>query len=224
MTDLQTLWSEAFNECIGQEQEKNGSNPVDWRASGRASKAWPDKENGDWWQANGPDMLATFEQVWKLSGWQVWETPVGDPALEIELNVNYGAIRVKAFVDMIAITAEGELAVVDFKTGASTPTSSMQLGLYACSFEALFGIRPSVGFYYDARKGQMIRADGLDRWTYDLFTLWFQQFNDAVDREVFLPNVGMMCKSCSVFDYCYTVGGKLAHTADPLHLIANPKE
>lgn len=223
MQNLDLLWQEAFNECIGQEQEKHGSNPVDWKASGRVSKAWPNKENGDWWAEKGPAMLKDFAQVWDSSGWSVWHTPQGIPALELELNVAYGDVLVKAFVDMVAVTAEGELVVVDFKTGANMPSNAMQLGLYACGIEKVFGVRPSHGYYYDAREAQMKIAEGMNTWTTPLFTELFTKFNESVERKVFLPNLGMMCKSCLVKDYCYVYGGEFADMIDPLYSVAQGK-
>jgi RecB family exonuclease len=224
MSKAQLLWAEAFNDCIGEEQEKSGVNPLDWRASGRVSKAYPDKENGDWWAEQGPIMVQNFIEFWESSGWQVWTTPEGIPGIEIQFNVMYGDVRIKAFADMIAVTPTGELAVVDFKSGASMPGSDMQLGLYATAMEKQFGIRPSAGYYYDARKVMMIPAQKLDIWTAPLFTELFKQFEESVQRQVFLPNTNNYCSSCSVKDYCYIQGGEFAHLMDPLYAIAQQKE
>lgn len=212
--NLKELWSICFNEAIGNEQEKHSLNPVDWRAGGRATKEWPDKENGDWWNENGYAMFEKFTEVWSNLGWKVWITPEGKPALELEVNVYYGDTLVKAFIDMVAVTAEGELVVVDFKTGKSMP-GSMQLGLYASSLEKQFGVRPSHGYYYDARKAVMMNTESLDRWSYELFTELFRQFQLAVQNEIFLPNVGIGCSSCGVNSYCLAYGGEKSNM-DPL--------
>lgn len=223
MQNLELLWQQAFNEELGHEQASTASNPVDWRAGGRATKEWPDKENGDWWNVNGLKMFQEFVQVWHTTGWQVWITPDGIPALELEINVNYGDTLVKAFIDLVAVTAEGELIVVDFKTGKSMP-SNMQLGLYASSIEKQFGIRPTAGYYYDARKAQTVLTSKLERWTPALFTELFRQFAVAVENQIFLPNVGMSCPSCSVKDYCYANGGDMSEMLDTLYPISQQKE
>lgn len=223
MQNLDLIWQTAFNEAIGKEQEESGLNPLDWRAGGRATKEWPDKENGDWWNLNGRKMLEQFTEVWDSTGWKVWTTPNGIPALELEVNVFYGEVLVKAFIDLLAVTPEGELVVCDFKTGKSMP-SNMQLGLYASSIEQQFGIRPQHGYFYDARKAQMVITNNLGRWTPELFTELFRQFEVAVENQIFLPNVGMSCSSCSVADYCYANGGDMASMLDPLYAIAKPKE
>jgi putative RecB family exonuclease len=224
MSKIEKLWLDCFNECIGSEEQRHGTSAIDWRAGGRKSKEWPDKENGDWWAKKGPEMLEQFTKTWKASGWQVWETPEGIPAIELELNINYGDVRIKAFVDLIAVTPDGELVIVDWKTGANMPSNSMQLGLYATSVEKQFGLRPAAGFYYNARAGVFEQAPHFDNWTYPLFTELFRQFELSVQNEVFLPNLGMMCKSCSVSDYCHANGGEFAPMMDPLYAISQQKE
>lgn len=222
MDKLEVLWQKAFNDAVGAEQEKSGTNPLDWRCGGKATKEWPDKENGDWWNAKGLDMLVKFTEVWEASGLTIWKTPEGVSALELEVNVNYGQVYVKAFIDCVAVTADGQLVVVDYKTGKSMP-SGMQLGLYASSMEKTFGTRPTHGYYYDARKAVLVPVQ-IDRWTPALFTEMFRQFEFAVTNKIFLPNVGMSCSTCSVGDYCYANDGKMASLMDPLHQFAQNKD
>ena len=222
MQNLELLWQEAFNDEVNHEQNDSASNPVDWRCGGRATKDWPDKENGDWWNLNGLKMFQDFVEVWKQTGWSVWITPEGVPGLELEINVHYGDTLVKAFIDLVAVTADGELIVVDFKTGKSMP-SNMQLGLYASSIEKQFGVRPTQGYYYDARKAQTVLTDKLDRWTPELFEELFRQFGIGVENQIFLPNVGMSCSTCSVKDYCYANGGEMSEMLDPLYALAQKR-
>ena len=222
-SDLPTLWQEEFNKAIGEEQEKSGLNPIDWRKSGRATKDWPDKENGDWWNVNGFKMFQDFVEVWEQMGWSVWHTPEGVPGLELQINVYYEDVLIKAFIDMVAVTPDGELVVVDFKTGKTMP-SNMQLGLYASSIEKQFGLRPQQGYYYDARKAIMIPTENLGRWTPEVFNEMFRQFESSVQNKVFLPNMGMGCSTCSVKDYCYANNGSMAELIDPLYALAQRKE
>jgi len=210
------IWREAFNNQIAEVEKKSGTNPQEWRKGGMATKANPDKENGVWWDENGKKMFFDFINVWQESHFEIWQTPQGIPGIEIEFNNMFGEVPIKAFADLIAVTPAGELAVVDFKTGKATPDSSMQLGLYASCMEMTFGIRPTVGYYYSARKGYFDKVTGLDRWTIPLFTEMFAQFERGLQAEIFLPNIGMSCSTCGVKDYCYVVGGQLAQIYDPL--------
>ena len=223
MSKATELWAKVFNEAIANQQERTTTNPVDWKAAGRATKANPDKENGDWWAENGPVMLENFFTAWDATGWQVWTTPEGVPGIELEFNLDYGDVRIKSFVDLVAVTGDGELIIVDWKTGSNMPSNAMQLALYATAVEKQFGLKPSAGYYYNARNAVFEPAD-IGRWTIPLFTELFRQFEDSVQRRIFIPNLGMMCKSCFVKDYCYAYGGEYAEMLDPLYAIAQQKE
>jgi hypothetical protein len=96
------------------------------------------------------------------------------------------------------------------------PDTNMQLGLYACAVQSVTGVRPTKGYFYNARQGIMEDGGDLSRWTVQLFTELFAQFEKGIQAEIFLPNLGMMCKSCSVKDYCHAYGGELAVKLDPL--------
>jgi hypothetical protein len=214
--NLEKIWDEVFLDAIAETEAKSKTNPTDWRRGGRATNANPDKENKAWWDDNGKKMFLEFTTAWKDSGLTIWESPQGVPGVEIELNSQFGDVFVKAFADLIAVTSAGELVVVDFKTGAYTPDSSLQLGIYASAMEMKFGERPTRGYYYSARKAQFLEAGGLNRWTVPLLTELFAQFSRGVENEIFLPNIGMACSTCGVKDYCYAVGGELAQVYDPL--------
>ena len=116
--------------------------------------------------------------------------------------------------DLIAYDQNGILSVVDFKTGSYMPDSSMQLGLYATLVEILFGVRPQHGYYYDARNAVMIPSPGIERWTKPVFDELFGKFAVAISHDLFLPNIGMMCKSCGVKEFCYAYSGAVG--IDPL--------
>lgn len=209
-------WNETFQKLIDETVVKTNTIPSEWRAGGRATKAYPDKENDIWWTEHGPQMVEDFIQWWKNSNWSVYFGDTKTPHLEAEFNVMFGEVPVRAFVDLIAVTDTGELAIIDYKTGAYMPDTNMQLGLYAACMELTSGVRPTKGYYYNARSGVMEDAGDLSRWTISLFTELFKQFAKALDDEIFLPNLGMMCKSCSVKDYCHAYGGELAVKYDPL--------
>jgi len=210
------IWEESFIAEIGSVEERTGTNPMDWRVAGSATKAWPDKENKAWWDENGRKMFFDFINMWQGSGMEIWQSPTGVSGVEIEFNNYFGKTLIKAFADLVAVTPDGEIVVIDFKTGKSTPDSSMQLGIYASLMEMQFGIRPTKGYYYSARKAEWKESPGLERWTIGILTELFSKFETAIENEIFLPNVGMGCGTCGVRDYCYAQGGQLAELYDPL--------
>ena len=164
-------------------------------------------------------MFINFVQAWKDSGFKVWTAPNGKPGIEISLQASFGDVPIRAFADAVVVLPNDEIAVVDFKTGTYIPSSSLQLGIYAALMEILFDIRPTRGFFYDARKAQFTEAYGLNRWTIPVLTEMFTKFEIGIKNEIFIPNVGMSCNGCGVKDYCYAAGGELAEIHDPLALV-----
>ena len=216
---LETIWRDAFDSSIAEIEAKTSTNPVDWRVGGRATKQYPNKEDKNWWDENGKKMFFDFINAWQESQLEIWVSPEGVPGIEIGFNQYFGDVLIKAFADLIAVLPTGELIVVDFKTGKSTPDSAMQLGIYACLMEMQFGIRPTRGYFYSARDAKFEEAEGLSRWTIPVMTELFAQFARGLEAEVYLPNIGMACSSCGVKDYCYAVGGELSSIYDPLSQI-----
>ena len=221
MIDTQKIWDEAFLAQIAEVEAKSNTNPHDWRKGGRVSKANPDKEDKVWWDENGKKMLDDFITSYKNNSWKIWVTPQGIPAIELGVNVTFGDVLIKGWIDLVFENPDGSLTVVDLKTGARTPDSSMQLGVYAAALEETFGLRPQYGAYYSARSGTLEPSAGIERWTYPVLTEMFRQFEAGVQAEIFLPIIGMSCGTCGVKDYCYSTGGQLAQIYDPL---ANIKE
>lgn len=217
--NLEQVWDECFLEAIAEAEAKSGTNPTDWRVGGRATKANPDKENKAWWDVNGKQMFINFTAAWRESGFKVWVAPGGVPGVEINLSAAFGDVPIKAFADAIVVLPNGEIAVVDFKTGTYIPNSSLQLGVYAALMEILFDVRPTRGFYYDARQAVFKESYGINRWTVPVLTEMFAKFELGVQNEIFIPNIGMSCNGCGVKDYCYAAGGELAEIYDPLALV-----
>mgnify|MGYP003353718643 CR=1 FL=1 len=84
MNRYDQIWEESFLNEIADVEKSTGTNPTDWRVSGRASKKYPDKENRIWWEENGQEMFAKFVELWHNLGWKIWSTPEGVPGIEIE--------------------------------------------------------------------------------------------------------------------------------------------
>jgi len=211
----ETMWRESFDAEIETVQNKSGSNPYDWRRGGRSTKDNPNKEDGNWWDENGERMFFDFINAWQASGFEIWVSPEGVPGIEIGFNNSFSDVPIKAFADAVVMSGN-ELTVIDFKTGSYMPDSSLQLGVYASLMELQFGVRPTKGYYYSARKAQFIESPGIERWTIPVLTEMFRQFNLGIENQIFLPNIGMSCGTCGVKEYCFAVGGQLAEIFDPL--------
>lgn len=207
MTVAEELFARAFAEEKADQQKKTDVPPAEWRRSGRASKAWPEKETEEWWAENGPLMVQRWIDWRTSSGWTLWETPDGRPAVELALNVQMGGVPVKMFIDRVFVTPEGQLVVVDLKTGSREPKDPIQLGMYACGMELTFGERPQYGAYWMGRTGGTGVPHDLEHLTVDLMGGWLADWDRARRANLFIPHVTDMCGYCSVRDYCVAVNG-----------------
>lgn len=188
------------------------------QATGRPSKAYPNGEDEQWWLDHGPGMVENYLKWRDASGWRIWEAPNGEPAIELALLAGVGIdLPIKMFIDRIFVASKSgeatsnQLVIVDLKSGARSPISDLQLGVYRVGVLEVFGIRIDWGAYFDARKGEMSPPVNLKRYTPALIGHWFRQQWDAHKAKIFIPNLSNWCRSCSVRDYCTAYGGSNAH-------------
>jgi putative RecB family exonuclease len=190
---------------------KAADNGMEWRAGGRATKAYPNKEDAAWWLEAGPKMIDFWVQFRQDSGFTMYQLPDGGEAIETELNKEVGGVPIKAFLDRLMVAPTGELIIVDIKTGSKPPAGLTQLGIYAILVEKIFGVRPTLGSYFMARTGELTQPENLDRYTESRLGSWAKGFELAMENKIFIPSVGFMCGTCSVNSACYAVGGKDSH-------------
>ena len=173
------------------------------RAGGRASKEYPNKENRDWWEKHGPQMVLDWQaHMYRMlaEGWVMLgvETP-----FELDLD----GVLIRGFIDRVMVNPQGEAEAHDLKTGTRVPASTLQLGVYALGAEQALGVRPSVGRYYMTRTATFSPASSLLHYTPAVLTEWFGKTRFAIEHELFVPNVTAMCVSCGVREHCVAVGG-----------------
>lgn len=213
--------------------------PDDYVATGRASAEHGGKRGVSWWMEQGPIMVQRWIDWRAEHKWSIWETPEGNPAIELELNIvlpgasSLGAARqvngstspseaddvtgipVKMFIDRLMVTPAGQLVVCDIKTGRS-PETPEQLGLYAVGIEQTFGtmFRPDWGYFWDAQKGAHSSPQALDLYTADYFADMYSQAVRGIQAGCFLAKPANNCKSwCGTAAYCPAVGGTLPESA-----------
>lgn len=210
-------WEAHFETAIAEEEERSGFPRSEFRASGRASKANPNKEDFGWWMENGPQMVQRWVTWRQIAPWEIWMVDDNTPAIELEVNANYGSAEsptlVQARIDRVMVhTGDGTLAVVDIKSGSRTPEGTLQLGQYAESIRRCdVGPRPQYGFYWMARTGISTEPVDIDRWTAEFFDYAYKGAAERKKRgDMYLPVVSNLCASCGVRDFCRYVGGERA--------------
>lgn len=195
-------FSETWARALERQIESTGVGVEGFRAGGRVSKAWPEKENSDWWMYHGPLMVKNWIDWRKGSGWSIWEPQEGLFAVELGLDYSVSdETYVKMFIDRVMVTPSGEIVVMDLKTGARTPSSDLQLAVYAAGLEDKFGIRPQYGAYWMARDGVTSQLSDLDYLSKEKIESVVLTFDRARKAGIFIPNLSN-CSYCSIAQHC----------------------
>lgn len=207
------VFTDNFLAAMEEEREWTSVPEDQWRASGRKSKAWPDKENQDFWLTEGPKMVETWVNWWDgmvaEEGWKIWTTPAGTKAIELGIDgVSIGGITWRGHIDAVVEDGDGDLVIVDWKTGAGQPKSPMQLGEYACAIDALFRVRVKFGAFYNARKGDTGPLFVLDRFTDERVGKVLQHSRNIINKNLYVPNPGPLCGACGVRDWCWVMSDR----------------
>jgi hypothetical protein len=208
----------SFHAEVLADYERSGVNPTDWRAGGRSSKAFPNKEDETWWRAHGPSMVQSYAD-WRENtpDLSLWVTPAGEPAIELELHPVIGGVPVKMFLDRVFQYPDGTLLIVDLKTGSRAPDADLQLGFYRVGLQKVLGVNADLGAYWMARTGGLTPVADISRFNEHLIGGMLRDFNTAVENEVFIPHLSSKCNTCGVNRACYAFGGVEAQHSDPLH-------
>jgi putative RecB family exonuclease len=198
--NLDLLFSLCWDEEFAATQAETTVPPEQWAAASRG------KEDEEWWLKSGPRMLAQWA-AWHTpdNPWQVWRTPEGQPAVELELNLMLGGVPVKMIIDRVLENQQGDLMVCDIKTGSSMPKHNLQLAFYAAGLDQMFGVRPRWGAYWMGRSGSTSPLVDLTHLSTDKIVDIVVKFEKARHQQVFLPNLSS-CSMCGVKNACHWAG------------------
>lgn len=158
-------------------------------------------ENLDWWNKEGPELAANWMRFREHSPWQIWITPDGIPAIELEMHVEVNDVMVKMVLDRVMVNDQGELIIVDLKTGRRTPQSTLQLGFYRYGLWKTFDILVDKGAYWMARSAAMTDTVSLSEYTPEKIEYLIQAFDNARKAGAFIPNTSS-CGMCGYTMHC----------------------
>jgi hypothetical protein len=194
------------------------------RGAGRTTRAKPEGEDEAWWLVEGPKMLQRWHNWREQSGWVIWETPDGVPAIELELNVVHRGQQIKVIIDRVFVTEGGGLVIIDLKSGSRSQESDLQLGICAVAVEIAYGRKVVGGAYWDAREGTCGQIFPLRQYSPALIAHYAKQLQLARTCGIYLPHVTNMCRACGVREYCVAYGGKNMHLdPDYKYVVGDPE-
>lgn len=211
-TDPKALFAAAFDECVAKEVSKAPDEYADtatWKASGRASKAFPNKEDESFWRANGPTFVGNWINWRNNNSAEVWRDDEGKLAVELEATVEIAGMPVKVYIDRVMKSSAG-LVIVDLKSGAQTPKDGLQLAVYKLAVFSEYGLDVPWGQYWNARDGQASVAHDLSQYPQERLDYVFGGVRKMQEQNIFIPHVTNMCSSCGVRRFCRAYGGELS--------------
>lgn len=162
----------------------------------------------------GPHIQKYLREV-STSSHAVW-TPPADynegtsgggpaPAIEWRFSVDLDGIEVIGFADRIEIDGNGELEVVDVKTGSKHPTASdaAQLKVAALAAEDVTGVPVTRGRYLMTKDGLKSRQHDLTLISTQALTSRFKTMDDGVKAEDWTAKPSRSaCERCEVLTSC----------------------
>ena len=192
----QELWNKAWAQELGDKDLTNA------RVGGRATKANPQKEDVNFWQATGPQWVQAYIN-WRKANpdWKLWKTPQGVPAIELAMLPEFAGVPVKMILDRV-FEVNGELVIVDLKTSQQTPTNTLQLGFYKVGILKTFGIDVKWGTYWMARQHGVSPLVSLEQYTEDKLEYLVAGFDKARKAGIFLPNTNNCQYKCGLTAHC----------------------
>jgi hypothetical protein len=190
------LWAKAWAQELGDKDLTNA------RVGGRATKANPQKEDVNFWQATGLQWVQAYID-WRKANpdWKLWKTPQGVPAIELAMLPEFAGVPVKMILDRV-FEVNGELVIVDLKTSQQTPTNTLQLGFYKVGILKTFGIDVKWGTYWMARQHGVSPLVSLEQYTEDKLEYLVAGFDKARKAGIFLPNTNNCQYKCGLTAHC----------------------
>lgn len=153
-------------------------------------------------------------------------TAVRDIGLELRLEAAVGDLTLRGIIDRLDLDANGDLIVVDYKTGRA-PSANFEQGkmtgvhFYSFLCQALFGRIPSKIRLMYLKTGEVIEATPSAqsvRFVTTRTTAVLKAVERACTTGAFQPRVSSLCGSCSFKPWCPAFGGNpdLAAVEAPL--------
>lgn len=185
---------------------------IEVKASGALAKTicksgGPNKKDKEWWLHWGPLYIESWT-AWKAEqGWTIAIMPDGQLGIEVKIDSPFAGEPHLGFIDRVYVTPDGQLVIVDLKTGKE-PASKLQLGVYGSGLFRKYGIRADWACYWMAGKGELTPLTDITQYSEEYLDEQYAMAWRGIRAGIFLPNVTSMCVGCGVREFCRAVGGR----------------
>lgn len=171
------------------------------------------------WNANGPVFVQNYIDWRKRSPYEIWTTPDGQPAIELDVSgfLPGCPVEIKGFVDRIFHDPVfDQLIDVDLKSGKKPPKNGQQFGTYNALVQVKYGVQTRLGVPFLNRKGSLGKPYELADYTPEAVGKVFGEAWKKIQAGEFKADTSD-CFICDVASSCAAKNGPLAHRHDPDH-------
>lgn len=192
--------TDLYHEIFDREMEKCKEEQPDlskWLTVGRTTIA-KDIENR---KERGAVQTTAFIMRCLTEPWEPWELPDGSPAVEVSFDLDLGFGPLHGYVDLVKNWANGDLTILDLKTG-NRETTALQLAVYMHAMNATFGLDITEGSWYYAKDDTYSDRIDLSRLTVDYLAGEFEAQERGIANKVFNANPGSHCALCPARNDC----------------------
>jgi hypothetical protein len=189
--DVEIIWNKAWHNQVKEDEELNGDMNT-WEYAKR--------EDMSWWYGEGLWMLDRWVEF-RSNGWDIYKDYI-----EKQYEVPLVDTVVKMAIDRVMTDFDGNVVLLDIKTGASAQRHPLQLATYAWALRKMDGVIVDKAGFWDARTGH-VTTWNLEHLADDEVENIYNEFDRARKAQIFLPNLSN-CGRCGVLSYCKFMNGK----------------
>jgi hypothetical protein len=185
------LWNKVWHDQVKEDEEQHGD-MLSWE--------YIKREDMSWWYGEGLWMLDRWIEF-RSNGWNIYKDYI-----EKQYEVPLVDTVVKMAIDRVMTDYDGNVVLLDIKTGASSQRHPLQLATYAWALRKMDGIEVDKAGFWDARTGH-VTTWSLEHLATQEVEHIYSEFDRARKAEIFLPNLSN-CGRCGVLSYCKFMNGK----------------
>ena len=188
--DVESIWNKVWYDQVAEDEALYGDMNT-WEFAKR--------EDMSWWYGEGLWMLDRWV-TFRNNGWNIYEDYI-----EKQYEVPLVDTVVKMAIDRVMTDFDGNIVLLDIKTGASSQRHPLQLATYAWALRKN-GVEVDKAGFWDARTGQVSTWNLEHLATAEVEEI-YSEFDRARKAEIYLPNLSN-CGRCGVLSYCKFMNGQ----------------
>jgi len=185
------IWNDAWYKQVKEDEELHGD---------MNSWEYIKREDMSWWYGEGLWMLDRWIEF-RSNGWGIYKDYI-----EKQYEVPLVDTVVKMAIDRVMTDYDGNIVLLDIKTGASSQRHPLQLATYAWALRKMDGLEVNKAGFWDARTGH-VTTWNLEHLATEQIETIYSEFDRSRKAEIYLPNLNN-CGRCGVLSYCKFMNGQ----------------